>query len=125
MPQHDDGGVVFSDQGGDRLQLARRLAHMDRADGDREASVGVGDRDADPRVTEVEAERPAVGDARLCGLVRASLPGSEELLEACRDAAERVRHPLGVLAARIGQDVLAAGPSADHRGGGRQDRRRR
>ena len=68
MPHHHDGDVVLGDQGGDRLQLARRLAHVDRADGNREAPIGVGDGDADPRVAEIEAERPP-GAAGLTGLV--------------------------------------------------------
>ena len=32
--------------------------------------------------------------------------------------------PIGVLTTRVGEDVLAAGPSADHAGGDLEDRRR-
>ena len=60
---------MLGDQGGDRLQLARRLAHVDRADGNREASIRVGHGDTDPRITEIEAERPAVGVPGLTVLV--------------------------------------------------------
>ena len=50
VPHDHEGGAVLGDEGGDRLQLARRLAHVDRADGNREPPIGVGDGDADPRV---------------------------------------------------------------------------
>ncbi len=57
-PTHDQGGVVFGDQGRHRLELSRRLAHVDRAHRDGEAPLGVRDRDPDACVAEIEAEHP-------------------------------------------------------------------
>ena len=46
--------AVLVDERGHGLELARRLADVDRADRNRHPSFGIGDRDADPGVAEVE-----------------------------------------------------------------------
>ena len=58
----------------------------------RQPPVGVGDRDADPRVAEVEAEHAAAG-APVYGLVPITSRAPRSSCEARRDAAERLRRP--------------------------------
>ena len=53
--------VELVDQRCDGLQLAGRLTGPDRAERHGHASVGIGDRDTDARVAQIEPERPAGG----------------------------------------------------------------
>ena len=56
VAHHDRRGVVVGNERGHRFQLARWLPDVDRADRHRHAAGGIGDRDTDASVPQIEPE---------------------------------------------------------------------